>query len=104
MPCHRVVRTDGTIGQYSLGGSVNKRTILRAEGLDPDGLEGLARSGIRFIGSDTTHIVCLPTCHNAKRITGSHRVPFRSMARAVDAGYRTCRACRPDSGAGLAAA
>ena len=37
VPCHRVVRTDGTIGQYSLGGPRNKRTILAAEGLDPDG-------------------------------------------------------------------
>ena len=34
VPCHRVVRSDGTIGQYSLGGPENKRTILEAEGLD----------------------------------------------------------------------
>ena len=39
VPCHRVVRTDGTIGQYSLGGPGNKRTILAAEGLDPDAME-----------------------------------------------------------------
>ena len=32
VPCHRVVRTDGTIGQYSLGGPGNKRTVLAAEG------------------------------------------------------------------------
>ena len=51
-----------------------------AEGLDPDGLEDLARAGVRYVGSDTTHIVCLPTCHNAKRITAPHRVPFRSLA------------------------
>ena len=75
VPCHRVVRTDGSIGQYSLGGPGNKRTILSAEGLDPDGLEDLARTGVRYVGSDTTHIVCLPTCHNAKRITS--RTPGR---------------------------
>ena len=40
VPCHRVVRTDGTIGQYSLGGPGNKRTILAAEGLDPVGARG----------------------------------------------------------------
>ena len=40
VPCHRVVRTDGTIGQYSLGGPGNKRTILAAEGLDPDVARG----------------------------------------------------------------
>ena len=104
VPCHRVVRTDGTIGQYSLGGPANKRTILRSEGLDPDGLEDQARGGIRFVGSDTTHIVCLPTCHHAKRITPAHRVPFRSFGAALGSGYRACLACKPASGTSLAAA
>src|SRR6187431_800981 len=45
VPCHRVVRTDGSIGQYSLGGPGNKRTILAAEGLDPVALEDAARRG-----------------------------------------------------------
>jgi len=99
VPCHRVVRTDGSIGQYSLGGPGNKRTILAAEGLDVDAMESGARSGVRYLGSDTTHIVCLPTCHNAKRITAPHRVPFRSLQAAAGAGYRPCRECRPASGA-----
>jgi O-6-methylguanine DNA methyltransferase len=99
VPCHRVVRSDGTIGQYSLGGPANKRTILSAEGLDPDALETAARTGQRFIGSETTHIVCLPTCHAARRITLAHRVPFRSLAGAAAAGYRPCLECRPASGA-----
>jgi O-6-methylguanine DNA methyltransferase len=103
VPCHRVVRTDGTIGQYSLGGPANKRTILRSEGLDPDRLEHLAAAGIRYIGSDTTNVVCLPTCHHAQRITDAHRVPFRSMRAAAGAGYRPCRVCRPDSGVAVAA-
>ena len=99
VPCHRVVRSNGMIGQYSLGGPENKRTILTAEGLDPDRLESEARAGIRFVGSDTTGAVCLPTCHNAKRITPAHRVPFRSLPAAIVAGYRPCRVCRPGSGA-----
>jgi O-6-methylguanine DNA methyltransferase len=99
VPCHRVVRSDGTIGQYSLGGPENKRTILAAEGLDPDRLEAEARAGIRLVGSDTTGVVCLPTCHHARRITPTHRVPFRSLTAAIDAGYRTCKVCRPGSGA-----
>ncbi len=103
VPCHRVVRTDGTIGQYSLGGPANKRTILRSEGLDPDGLERLAAAGIRFIGSDTTHVVCLPTCHHAVRITDRHRIPFRNLRAAADAGYRPCHVCRPDAGSAIAA-
>lgn len=104
VPCHRVVRSDGSIGQYSLGGPAAKRTILASEGLDPDALEAGARAGIRFVGSDTTRIVCLPTCHNAKRISDRHRVPFRSLAAAAAAGYRACRECRPASGSGAAAA
>ena len=104
IPCHRVVRSDGSIGQYSLGGPAAKRTILAAEGLDPESLEAGARAGIRFLGSDTTHVVCLPTCHNAKRITPRHRVPFRSLAAAASSGYRACRECRPASGSAAVAA
>ncbi|HEY2917268.1 MAG TPA: methylated-DNA--[protein]-cysteine S-methyltransferase [Candidatus Limnocylindrales bacterium] len=97
VPCHRVVRSDGHIGQYSLGGPDNKRRILAAEGLDPDWLEREATAGVRFIGSDTTHIVCHPTCHDARRVTPRHRVPFASLAAARAAGYRPCRHCRPVS-------
>ena len=98
VPCHRVVRTDGSIGQYSLGGPANKRAILAAEGLDPEAMESAARAGVRYLGSDTTHVVCLPTCYHAKRITAPHRVPFRSLGAAAGAGYRPCRDCRPGSG------
>jgi O-6-methylguanine DNA methyltransferase len=99
VPCHRVVRSDGLIGQYSLGGPAVKREVLAWEGLDPDALEELARAGVRYLGSDTTRIYCLPTCHNARRIADRHRVPFRSAAASEAAGYRPCRECRPDSAA-----
>jgi len=95
VPCHRVVRSDGMLGQYSLGGPANKRTLLASEGLDPDGMEGLARTGVRYVGSDTTRIYCLPTCHHAKRIGDAHRVLFRSAAAGTSAGYSACRVCRP---------
>ena len=98
VPCHRVVRSDGMIGQYSLGGPHNKRAILAAEGLDPDRLESDARAGIRFVGSDTTNIVCLPTCRHAKRVMPTHRIAFGSMAEAQAAGYRPCKVCRSGSG------
>jgi O-6-methylguanine DNA methyltransferase len=103
VPCHRVVRSDGTIGQYSLGGPGNKRTILAAEGLDPDELERLARAGVRYVGSDTTRIYCLPSCHHARRIQPAHRVPFGSLASSEAAGYRACRDCRPSAARTVAA-
>jgi O-6-methylguanine DNA methyltransferase len=43
IPCHRVVRSDGHIGEYALGGSDNKRAILAAEGLQQDDILQLAR-------------------------------------------------------------
>jgi O-6-methylguanine DNA methyltransferase len=95
VPCHRVVRTDGSIGNYSLGGPHNKRAILAAEGLDPEALEDAAQRGERLVGSDTTHIVCWPTCRHARRVTPQHRVSFRSLREAGVRGYRPCKVCRP---------
>jgi O-6-methylguanine DNA methyltransferase len=99
VPCHRVVRTDGTIGQYSLGGPGNKRTILAAEGLDLPWLEQLASSGVRYVGSETTKIFCLPTCRHARRVTDRHRLGFHSVAEGQARGYRACLVCRPTAGA-----
>ncbi len=95
IPCHRVVRSDGRLGQYSLIGPEAKRTVLAAEGVAIDALEAHAQAGVRFSGSDTTHIYCYPTCHHARRITDLHRVLFATQTEAAAAGYRPCRACRP---------
>jgi O-6-methylguanine DNA methyltransferase len=100
IPCHRVVRSDGHIGNYALGGRDAKRAILCAEGVDPDWLEEHARTGRRYVGSQTTRIYCFPTCRNARRIQARHAVGFRSEADARAAGYRACRVCRPLAVAG----
>jgi O-6-methylguanine DNA methyltransferase len=102
VPCHRVVRSDGLIGQYSMGGPEAKRRVLAAEGLDPRGLEAEAAAGRRYTGSDTTHIVCHTTCRDARRVTDRHRVFFPSLAAAANAGYRPCKHCRPVSVASAA--
>ncbi|MCL1692165.1 MAG: methylated-DNA--[protein]-cysteine S-methyltransferase [Actinomycetia bacterium] len=94
IPCHRVVRTDGRIGNYAYGTPM-KRSLLEHEGLDPEAIEAQARHGIHLVGSDTTGIYCYPTCRHAKRITDAHRVEFRSETAAEDADYRPCKACRP---------
>src|SRR5712691_703129 len=43
IPCHRVVRSDGQVGEYALGGSDAKRRILAAEGIGSDDIPRLAR-------------------------------------------------------------
>lgn len=103
IPCHRVVRSDGRIGQYGAGGPIAKRAVLASEGLDPDELERLASRGVRFVGSDTTHIFCFPTCRNARRIRPEHQASFRSWQSATGDGYRPCRVCRPSVGVFAAA-
>lgn len=94
IPCHRVVRSDGQIGQYVFG-SPMKRALLEVEEIDVVDTQRLARAGVRYVGSDTTNIFCFPTCHHAGRISGPHRVPFRNADQAVSAGYRPCADCRP---------
>jgi O-6-methylguanine DNA methyltransferase len=96
IPCHRVVHSDGHIGDYAFGKEA-KRIMLSAEGVDPDGLEGLARSGVRYYGSDTTHIFCFPTCHKAQKISNRHKILFKSEIDATTAGYHPCKICRPTS-------
>ena len=32
VPCHRVIRADGKLGEYNRGGSNTKRKLLKAEG------------------------------------------------------------------------
>lgn len=95
IPCHRVVRSDGHLGRYSLGGDENKRVVLAAEGVDPDAVERMARQGVRYFGSDTTHIFCFPSCRHARRTTLGHLMHFASEAEARAAGYRPCKICRP---------
>jgi O-6-methylguanine DNA methyltransferase len=95
VPCHRVVRSDGRIGNYGAGGPTAKRALLESEGLDTSELERLPAANVRFIGSDTTRIYCYPSCRNARRIAHDHRVPFHSVEQTRRAGYRACKVCRP---------
>jgi O-6-methylguanine DNA methyltransferase len=94
VPCHRVVPTAGGVGNYIFG-SAMKRDLLRREGVDVDGLDLLTRRGVRYIGSKTTKIACVPTCRDARRIREENRIPFRRPEEATREGFRPCKHCEP---------
>ncbi len=94
IPCHRIGRSDGSLGQYVFGVAA-KQAVLTAEGVEIDAVMHWAQAGVRYHGSATTQIYCYPTCRHARRITARHRVPFASVAAAAAAGYRPCLVCRP---------
>ena len=103
IPCHRVVRADGHIGNYGAGGPAAKREVLQVEGIDVDELERTAGAGVRYTGSDSTSIYCYPSCRHARRTSARHEVRFHSAEEARDAGYRPCKVCRPLEGTPFAA-
>lgn len=94
IPCHRVIRADGDLGQYALG-PATKRQALAAEGLDLDQLEQFTRAGVRYTASRNVKVYCHPTCRCGRRIINRNLVTFTSIAEAERAGYRPCRVCRP---------
>jgi O-6-methylguanine DNA methyltransferase len=95
IPCHRVVRSDGSIGEYSLGGVHNKWDLLTYEGVQPARLVELAGQHVRVQGNASTRIYCHPTCREIRRSKPEHVVDFTSTARARSAGFRPCEHCRP---------
>lgn len=98
IPCHRVTRSDGLIGQYVFGTPAKER-LLRMEHVNLDEVGTLAAENVYFVGSDTTGVVCYPSCRDARRITPAHRHGFRTLGQAERAGYRPCRHCRPGGAA-----
>lgn len=95
IPCHRVVRTDGQIGNYGGGGPEAKRAILNMEGVRVSRMEELARAGVRYQGVKTTKIFCFPTCHTGRHALEKNIVWLRDEASARAAGFRPCKVCRP---------
>ena len=87
VPCHRIIRGDGTWGHYAFGGEM-KTQLLRLE-----------RSTPTIIGCTSTRIVCRRGCAHEQRVREANRVVFASVEDAAGVGYRACRVCRPSSAA-----
>jgi O-6-methylguanine DNA methyltransferase len=95
IPCHRVVRTDGKIGNYGGGGPEAKRDILTLEGVRLKRLQDMARGGYRYQGMRTTKIFCYPTCYTGRHALEKNIVWLHDEASARAAGFRPCKVCRP---------
>ena len=95
IPCHRVVRTDGMIGNYGGGGPEAKAQILTLEGVQLKRLQRLAQSGLRYEGVRSTKIFCFPTCYHGRHVKEENFVYFHDESEARAAGYRPCKDCRP---------
>jgi O-6-methylguanine DNA methyltransferase len=89
VPCHRVVRNDGTTGRYAFG----EREKVRL--LEWEGVPVAEISGSPYLATSTTGVFCHATCRNARRIRPENRRRFRSARAATKAGYRPCKVCRP---------
>jgi methylated-DNA-[protein]-cysteine S-methyltransferase len=83
VPCHRVIRGDGTWGHYAFGPALKTRLLA------------LERSTPLLVASTSTRVVCRRGCRNEQRIDESRRVVFASVADAAGLGYRPCAVCQP---------
>ena len=93
VPCHRVIRSDGSLGGYG-GGLDIKRKLLQAEGFSIT-TKGLVADGYAVWGNRGTRIFCRPGCRALARADRSHLLLFRDASRAAQAGMRSCRVCGP---------
>ena len=83
LPCHRVWRSDGSVGGYIFGAEVKDR------------LAALERTTPVLEGCTSTRIVCRVGCIHGRHMRPDNRVVFASVADARSVGYRPCKVCRP---------
>jgi methylated-DNA-[protein]-cysteine S-methyltransferase len=83
VPCHRVIRGDGSWGHYAFGGALKTRLLA------------LERTTPLLVGCASTRIVCRRGCPHEQRVGEHGRVVFASVADAAGVGYRPCKVCRP---------
>jgi methylated-DNA-[protein]-cysteine S-methyltransferase len=82
VPCHRIIRGDGSWGHYAFGAPM-KTALLTLERATP-----------LLVGCATTRIVCRRGCRHERRMKESSRVVFASVSDARSVGYRPCTVCK----------
>ena len=93
IPCHRVIRTDCSVGGYVFG-SDTKRALLERE-LDFGAVEHVVNQGFRYVACDEGYF-CLPTCGDiATRVDTTGYFGLRSVEEAHAHHLTPCGICRP---------
>ncbi|MBV8771987.1 MAG: methylated-DNA--[protein]-cysteine S-methyltransferase, partial [Deltaproteobacteria bacterium] len=92
VPCHRVIRSDGSLGNYG-GGPERKLKLLRAEGFAVDVRRRMPAEAV--YGHWSSRIYCRPTCTAVHRTDRRKWLIFADSERARRFGMRACKLCRP---------
>jgi methylated-DNA-[protein]-cysteine S-methyltransferase len=92
VPCHRVIKSDLSIGNYG-GGVERKLKLLRAEGFAVG--KDMRVPARAVMGHQRTHIYCRPQCSAAQRADMGRCYIFADSERARGAGLRACKLCHP---------
>ncbi len=93
VPCHRVIKSDGSIGNYG-GGVERKVLLLKLEGFRIG--RDLRMPPGAVLGHRHTRIFCRPECGAARRARPTNSLVFADARHARSAGMRACRLCRPE--------
>ncbi|MBV8361580.1 MAG: methylated-DNA--[protein]-cysteine S-methyltransferase [Deltaproteobacteria bacterium] len=92
VPCHRVIRSDGALGNYG-GGPERKLKLLRAEGFDVNPQRRVPPEAV--YGHWSSRIFCRPTCSAVRRAERRQWLIFANPERARRFGMRACKLCHP---------
>jgi methylated-DNA-[protein]-cysteine S-methyltransferase len=92
VPCHRVIRSDGSLGNYG-GGPERKLKLLRAEGFSVDLQRRVPSEAV--YGHWASRIFCRPTCSAVARTERRKWLIFSDPERARRFGMRACKLCHP---------